>query len=135
MAHNQKMPAPLTSGAPKWDGTENLNDFIYRLEHHLEESNITDEARKMKWALAYVDYETRKEWMAFPEAQGKWEDFKKKLRTEYPELDAEEVGSVAQMRKLAATHRGISMSEKEKLLSYRRKFLTLAEKCANPPAL
>ncbi|EKM77000.1 hypothetical protein AGABI1DRAFT_130726 [Agaricus bisporus var. burnettii JB137-S8] len=129
------MPAPLTNGAPKWDGTENLNDFVYRLEHHLEESGITDEKKKMKWALAYVDYETRQEYMSFPEANGEWKNFKEKLRVEYPELNAEEIGSVAQMRKLTAKHRGISVHEKEKLLSFRRKFLTLAEKCAKPPAV
>lgn len=126
----------MTAGVPKWDrAVEKLTDFIFRINHTCESVLLTDEAEKMKWVLAYVPHDVRTEWMAIPESQGDWKDFKEKLKEEYPELVENEAGLVGAMRVLCSRFRSIAMSEQSRLLLFRRKFLVLLEKCLKPPTL
>jgi hypothetical protein len=132
----QEMPVPMMAGALKWDGeVENLTDFIWRIDHTCELVRLSDEAKKMKWALAYVPHDVRMEWLAIPESQGDWRDFKEKLKEEYPELVEKETGSVGAMRELCSRFRSIGISKQSRLLAFRRKFQVLADKCLKAPAL
>lgn len=131
------MPSPMSSSAPTWDGrSESLRDFLWRLERALEVSKITDDGEKLKWAVSYVEPTTRDEWITFSEyTTPDWKGFLERLRTEYPELVAEEQGSVARLRALNREYRHISIDDEERLLAFKRKFTVMAGKCLTKPAL
>lgn len=131
------MPSPMSSSAPTWDGrSESLRDFLWRLERTLEVSKITDDGEKLKWAVSYVEPTTRDEWITFSEyTTTDWKGFLERLRTEYPELVAEEQGSVARLRALNREYRHISIDDEERLLAFKRKFTVMATKCLTKPAL
>src|SRR5262249_808678 len=114
---------------------ESLPDFIWRLEQTCEAVGLKDQKEMMKWALAYVPHDIRSEWLAIPESKGDWDDFKKKLNEEYPELVERETGSVGALRTLCSRFRSISIADEGRLLSFRHKFQVIAEKCLQAPAL
>src|SRR5215471_13972807 len=86
--------------------------------------------------MSYVDSDVFDEWNSFQEsANGNWDNFISRLKTEYPEFVMEELGSMEQLRKLCREFHGISLSEEEKLMNFKRKFSYVASKCLAPPAL
>ncbi|KAF7761162.1 hypothetical protein Agabi119p4_10571 [Agaricus bisporus var. burnettii] len=131
------MPAPLSAGAPKWEGDiDKLGDFIWHLERQFEVSSVTDSADKLKWALSYVNKSVCDEWSSFKEYKDrKWDAFMERLKIEYPELVTEETGSVAKLKALCRGCRTIGLEDQEEFRKFRRQFLSQANKCLTDPAI
>jgi len=66
---------------------------------------------------------------------GSWNRFLERLKTEYLELTTEEQGSIDHLRKLYRKNAGINLLEEERLMSFKRRFLYIAQKCLRLPAV
>ena len=76
------------------------------------------------------------QWTSFEEYEaGSWNWFLERLKTEYPELTTEEQGSMDHLRKLCRENAGINLLEEKQLMSFKRRFLYIAQKCFKLPAV
>jgi len=83
-----------------------------------------------------VDADIHDQWTSFEEYEaGSWNQFLKRLKTEYPELTTEEQGSMDNLRRLCKENAGINLLEEERLMSFKRRFVYIAQKCLRPPAV
>jgi len=83
-----------------------------------------------------VDADIHDQWTSFKEYKaGSWNQFLERLKTEYPELTTEEQGSMDHLRKLCRENTGINLLEEERLMSFKRRFVYIAQKCLRPPAV
>ena len=77
-----------------------------------------------------MDANIHDQWTSFEEYEaGSWNWFLERLKTEYPELTTEEQGSMDNLRKLCRENAGINLLEKERLMSFKRRFMYIAQKC------
>jgi hypothetical protein len=131
------MPVPMSTSAPKWDGTRGkLRDFLYQLAHLLSVAGITSDEDKIKWAISYVSADIRDEWIGFKESTGKdWEKFLDRIAKEYPEVIEEELGSVRQLEELCDRFRPLSIRDDQDFMTFKRRFTVLADKCKTPPSI
>jgi len=60
---------------------------------------------------------------------GSWTSFLERLKIEYLELTSEKQGTIEQLRKLCRKYQEISMLEKKRLMSFKRRFMFIAQKC------
>jgi len=99
-------------------------------------TEITDDRQKLDWLTSYADADIADLWSSFPEYEvGSWTLFLERLKIEYPELMSEEQGTMEQLRKLCREYQDISMLEEEWLMSFKRRFMFMAQKCLKPPAV
>ena len=76
------------------------------------------------------------QWTSFEEYEaGSWNRFLERLKTKYPKLTTEEQGSMDNLRKLCRENSEINLLEKEQLMSFKRRFVYIAQKCLRPPAV
>jgi hypothetical protein len=134
------MPRPLSNEAPRWDGrdADGLREFIYQLERLFETCKINDDKDKLKWAVSYLNSQTRIEWMGFPEfsdPQATWAGFLERLKKEYPELVTSEQGSVRALNRICDQYRPISLGSEDQLLAFKRRFTIEANKCLKDPPI
>ena len=88
---------------------------------------ITDDQKKLDWITGYVDADIHDQWTSFEEYKaGSWNWFLERLKTGYPELTTEEQGSMNHLRKLCRENAGINLLEKERLISFKRRFVYIA---------
>jgi len=129
------MPIPLSPSAPKWDRqSKTLRNFLRIVEQLFRVMEITDDRQKLDWLTSYADIADL--WSSFSEYKaGSWTSFLERLKIEYPELTSEEQGTMEQLRKLCREYQDISMLEEERLMSFKRKFIFIAQKCLKPPAV
>lgn len=137
---SERMPRPLSSEAPRWDGrdADSLREFLYQLEILFDTCNVTSYADQMKYALSYLTMPTRVEWMGFPEYSAPnmtWEKFKERLKKEYPELVISEQGSLRELNRICDQYRPIMLGEEDRLLAFKRRFTIEANKCTKDPAI
>ena len=77
-----------------------------------------------------MDADIHDQWTSFKEYEaGSWNRFLERLKTEYLELTTEEQGSMDHLRKLCRENAGINLLEEERLMSFKRRFLYIAQKC------
>ncbi|KXN86856.1 hypothetical protein AN958_09436 [Leucoagaricus sp. SymC.cos] len=131
------MPVPFTSSTPQWDSSAHtLRDYLWHLEHLLKMAKVTNDAEQLKWAVAYVNANIQDQWMNLTEYKdNKWKEFRERLVEEYPELVAEQEGSVNSLRLLCLRFDGITIHQLSRLLEFKREFMAVADKCLAPPAL
>lgn len=139
MPSSLSMPMPMSQSAPKWDGEAySLRDFIRRLEQLFKATETTSDGDKLRWATSYVDAEIYDIWTSFEEyykEDATWQGFVERLKIEYPELTEEEQGSMEQLKKICQQFRGLTMQDGRELLNFKRKFLYMAQKCLQAPAV
>jgi hypothetical protein len=127
------MPGPMANGAPSWDGqVTKLRDFLWHLDRLFALSNITGDLEKVQWAVSYVSPSIRDEWTSFEEyITPNWKTFNQRLKREYPEIVAEEQGSVTGLELLERQYQHISIYDEDRLLAFKRKFSAMAKKCVD----
>jgi len=77
-----------------------------------------------------VDADIHDQWTSFEKYEaGSWNRFLERLKTEYLELTTEEQGSIDHLRKLCRENARINLLEEERLMSFKRRFLYIAQKC------
>jgi len=137
MTAKLNMLMPLSPSAPKWDGqSRTLRNFLRIMEQLFQTAEITEDQRKLDWITGYVDADIHDQWTSFKEYEaGSWNRFLERLKTEYPELTTEEQGSMDNLRKLYRENAGINLLEEERLMSFKRRFMYIAQKCLRPPAV
>jgi len=83
-----------------------------------------------------VDADIHDQWTSFEEYEARsWNWFLERLKTEYPELTTEEQGSMDNLRKLCRENARINLLEEERLMSFKRRFVYIAQKCLRLPAV
>ena len=85
----------------------------------------------------YADQESKEEWgalNAFNEGYT-WDEFKKELLDNYPEISAAERGTPARIRQIVWEADNIELGDTVKLYSYWRAFLAEANKLMKPPVV
>jgi len=137
MTAKLNMPMPLSLSTPKWDGqSRTLRNFLRIMEQLFQTAEITEGQKKLDWITGYVDANIHDQWTSFEEYEaGSWNQFLERLKTEYPELTTEEQGSMDNLRKLCRKNAGINLLEEERLMSFKRRFVYIAQKCLRPPAV
>ena len=137
MTAKLNMLMPLSPSAPKWDGqSRTLRNFLRIMEQLFRTAEITDDQKKLDWIIGYVDADLYDQWTSFKEYEaGSWNLFLERLKTEYPELTTKEQGSMDHLRKLYRENTRINLLEKEQLMSFKRRFVYIAQKCLRPPAV
>jgi len=99
-------------------------------------AEITEDQKKLDWITGYVDADIHDQWTSFEEYEARsWNQFLERLKTEYPELTTEEQGSMDNLRRLYRENAGINLLEEERLMSFKRRFVYIAQKCLRPPAV
>ncbi|KAF9440208.1 hypothetical protein P691DRAFT_630802, partial [Macrolepiota fuliginosa MF-IS2] len=131
------MPMPYANGSPSWDGREStLADFLWRLNHHLKASEITGDLEKLEWLVNYVSPEVRMDWIQWPEYRTPdWDGFIAKLEKEYPKMHDDRLWGVQALRDLCSEYNGLSLHDVDEFNIFKRKFMTIAERCMKDPAL
>jgi len=137
MTAKLNMPMPLSPSTPKWDGqSRTLRNFLRIMEQLFRTAKITEDQKKLDWITGYVDADIHDQWTSFEEYEaGSWNRFLERLKTEYPELTTKEQGSMDNLRKLCRENAGINLLEEERLMSFKRRFVYIAQKCLRPPAV
>jgi len=137
MPSRTNMPTPLSPSAPKWNGqSKTLRNFLRIVEQLFRVTEITDDRQKLDWLTSYTDADIANLWSSFSEYEaGSWTLFLERLKIEYPELMSEEQGTMEQLRKLCREYQDISMLEEERLMSFKRRFMFVAQKCLKLPAV
>ena len=106
------------------------------MEQLFRTADITEDQKKLYWITGYVDADIHNQWTSFEEYEaGSWNQFLDRLKAEYPELTTEEQGSMDHLRKLCRENAGINLLEEEQLMSFKRRFLYIAQKCFKLPAV
>ena len=83
-----------------------------------------------------MDADIHDQWTSFEEYEARsWDQFLDRLKMEYLELTTEEQGSMDHLRKLCKENAGINLLEEEQLMSFKRRFMNIAQKCLKPPAV
>jgi len=137
MPSRTNIPTPLSLSAPKWDGqSKMLRNFLRIVEQLFRVTEITDDRQKLDWLTSYADADIANLWSSFSEYEaGSWTLFLERLKIEYPELMSEEQGTMEQLRKLCREYQEISMLEEERLMSFKKRFMFMVQKCLKPPAV
>jgi len=137
MTAKLNMPMPLSPSTPKWDGQSRiLRNFLRIMEQLFQTAEITEDQKKLDWITGYVDVDIHDQWTSFEEYEaGSWNRFLERLKTEYPELTTEEQSSMDNLRKLCRENARINLLEEERLMSFKRRFVYIAQKCLRPPAV
>jgi len=106
------------------------------MEQLFQTAEITEDQKKLDWITGYVDADIHDQWTSFEEYEaGSWNQFLERLKKEYPELTTKEQGSMDHLRKLYRENAGINLLEEERLMSFKRGFLYIAQKCLRPLAV
>ena len=128
MTAKLNMPMLLSLSTPKWDGqSRTLRNFLRIIEQLFRTAEITEDQKKLDWITGYVDADIHDQWTSFEEYKaGSWNWFLERLKTGYPELTTEEQGSMNHLRKLCRENAGINLLEKERLISFKRRFVYIA---------
>ena len=128
MTAKLNMLMSLSLSAPKWDGqSRTLRNFLRIMKQLFRTAEITDDQKKLDWITGYVDADIHDQWTSFEEYKaGSWNWFLERLKTGYPELTTEEQGSMNHLRKLCRENAGINLLEKERLISFKRRFVYIA---------
>ena len=106
------------------------------MEQLFRTTEITEDQKKLDWITGYVDADIHDQWTSFEEYEaGSWNRFLERLKTEYPELTTEEQGSMDNLRKLCRENTGINLLKEKRLMSFKRRFMYIAQKCLRPPAV
>jgi len=128
MTAKLNMLMSLSPSAPKWDGqSRTLRNFLRIMKQLFRTVEITDDQKKLDWITGYVDADIHDQWTSFEEYKaGSWNWFLERLKTGYPELTTEEQGSMNHLRKLCRENAGINLLEKERLISFKRRFVYIA---------
>ncbi|KAJ6605980.1 hypothetical protein B0H10DRAFT_1956968 [Mycena sp. CBHHK59/15] len=126
-----KLPNNYGKNCPKFDGEEPEN-----LEWYLDVIAKDDEEKK--WvALCYCNPATAREWKAFKtyKALGTYEEFKKEIILNYPEVHEAEEGSIGLLDRLCWKYKcnKVEINDPKGFMSFMRKFHTEAEKLLLPP--
>jgi len=126
MPSRTNIPTPLSPSAPKWDGqSKMLRNFLRIVEQLFRVTEITDDRQKLDWLTSYADADIANLWSSFSEYEvGSWTLFLERLKIEYPELTSKEQGTMEQLRKLYREYQDISMLEEERLMSFKRRFIS-----------
>jgi len=137
MPSRTNMPTSLSPSASKWDRqSKTLRNFLRIIEQLFRVTEITDNRQKLNWLTSYADADIADLWSSFPEYEaGSWTSFLERLKIEYLELTSGEQGTMKQLRKLCREYQEISMLEEERLMSFKRRFIFVAQKCLKPPAV
>jgi len=137
MPSKTNMPTPLSPSTPKWNGqSKMLRNFLKIVEQLFGVTEITDDRQKLDWLTSYTDADIADLWSSFSEYEaGFWTSFLERLKIEYSELTSEKQGTMEQLRKLCREYQDISMLEKEQLMSFKKRFMFVAQKCLKPPAV
>ena len=107
-----------------------LRNFLRIIEQLFRTAEITDDQKKLNWITGYMDANIHDQWTSFEEYKaGSWNQFLERLKTEYLELTTEEQGNIDHLRKLCKKNAGINLLEKKRLMSFKRRFLYIAQKC------
>jgi len=128
MTAKLNMLMSLSPSTPKWDGqSRTLRNFLRIMKQLFRTAEITDDQKKLDWITGYVDADIYDQWTSFEEYKaGSWNWFLERLKTGYPELTTEEQGSMNHLRKLCRENAGINLLEKERLISFKRRFVYIA---------
>jgi len=128
MTAKLNMLMSLSPSTPKWDGqSRTLRNFLRIMKQLFRTAEITDDQKKLDWITGYVDADIHDQWTSFEEYKaGSWNWFLERLKTGYPELTTEEQGSMNHLRKLCRENAGINLLEKERLISFKRRFVYIA---------
>ena len=135
----KNMVIPGSRDAPKFSSSKpkELRRFIRQLEDLWKEAEITDDNDKKQSLGKYADQESEEEWKALETFDDKytWEEYKKELLNNYPEASAAERGTPARIRQIVRDADNIELGDTIKLYTYRRAFLSEANKLRKPPAV
>jgi len=113
-----------------------LRNFLRIIEQLFRTAEITDDQKKLNWITGYMDADIYDQWTSFEEYEaGSWNQFLERLKTEYSELTTEEQGSMDNLRKLCRENAGINLLEEKQLMSFKRRFVYIAQKCLRLPAV
>jgi len=107
-----------------------LRNFLRIIEQLFQATEITDDQKKLDRITGYVDADIHDQWTSFKEYEaGSWNWFLNRLKTEYLELTTKEQGSIDHLRKLCRENARINLLKEEQLISFKRRFLYIAQKC------
>jgi len=137
MTAKLNMPLLLSPSTPKWDGQSRiLRNFLKIMEQLFQTAEITEDQKKLDRIIGYVNANIYNQWTSFKEYEARsWNWFLERLKTEYPELTTEEQSSMDYLRKLYRENAGINLLEEEQLMSFKRRFLYITQKCLRPLAI
>jgi hypothetical protein len=135
----KRMVAPGSKDAPKFKSShpEELRRFISRMEDLWEDAGVTNDEKKKTMIGKYADVASEEEWSVLNTFDnGTWDEFKKELIANYPEVAASNRGTPARLRRLCGETPKIRLGDTTALYSFKRAFLAEGKKLLNdPPAM
>jgi len=137
MVDRKTMVIPGTRDAPKFrrENPKELRRFIRQIEDLWKEAGIEDAATKKESIGKYADQDSEEEWSSLI-SYGRnysWEEFKAELLDNYPEAAEAETGSPDRLKKIVRDADNIKIGDLTRLYTYKRAFMTEANKLKKDP--
>lgn len=132
------MPVRNARGAPNFDPADRneLPRYFEDLEDWFKKAEITKDEEKRPYVIKYVPMQTAEEWKNLTGFDTKkYEEIKKMILREYPEVMSIQTGSLARLKKLCKENRRISEDDLQVLLDFKRAFMAEAAKLTKAPTL
>lgn len=126
------MPRRFDRSAPRFEKPEHLRTYLRDLEACLEEAEITQPEKKIKYALRYIDEDTLDLWEPISETvqadqnatePDMWKRFKANLTTLYPASDPERRYALRDVEDLVRRTSSVPMTDRHELSAYYREFV------------
>ncbi|KAK0216726.1 hypothetical protein EDD85DRAFT_962131 [Armillaria nabsnona] len=137
-ASTQKMPRPMSRDVPKFnsDEPENLCHFLGQMEDLFSDYSITDDDKKKKKLVRYINVHTKEEWQPLEEYDsGTFAKFKDAILKNYPEAADAETGTWERLTHISRKFSNLGADECELYLKFKCRFLIEAKKLQKPPVL
>ncbi|SJL06985.1 uncharacterized protein ARMOST_10327 [Armillaria ostoyae] len=126
----QSMPGPNEKSTPRFEKStdpEELERFFARLEELFDKCAVAPDVDKKKYAVAYTDIKTEKQWKVLNHfAKGTYEEFKKDVLSSYDGALAGDHDAMQELKQLIRRYRLSPIQEKSEYMSFKREFQVLA---------
>ncbi|KAF8197151.1 hypothetical protein BJ912DRAFT_1056221 [Pholiota molesta] len=131
-----EMPTKRSKEAPEFDEKEpeGLPRFFEDLEVLFKRFGV-DEADKKGYVGRYVKPKVEEGWKTLDGYRGSYQEFKKSILDDYPEVIAMSRGSITKLEQICKEYQRLSELDLQEILQFKRCFRAEASKLTREPAL
>lgn len=131
-----EMPTKKAREAPEFDETEpeGLPRFFEDLEVLFKRAGIEGDERK-EYVGRYVKPKVEEGWKTLDGYKGTYEEYKRSILDDYPEVIALKRGSIAKLEQICKEHQRLSEEDLDDILQFKRQFRAEATKLTQDPPL
>ncbi|KAJ7754893.1 hypothetical protein B0H16DRAFT_1458919 [Mycena metata] len=134
-----KIPSPWDRNSPHFDGksASSLKKFLRHCKTIVEDGGVKVDDQKSKFLEYLDDDDIRDQWESFESFKpaSSLENWIDEIKSTFPELQDDEVGSLSKLTRLIREHKGMERSEYGKIKRFNTAYLVEAKKLRQEPTV